>query len=43
MPIGQPWPLEVIFQVPESYVGELAGVAVNDPVSRAVRPVLTPP
>jgi hypothetical protein len=43
MPIGRTQPLEVIFQVPESYVGELAGVAVNDPVSRAVRPVLTPP
>ena len=43
MTIGQPWPVEVIFQVPESYVGELAGLAVNDPVSRAVRPVLTPP
>ena len=27
MTIGQPWPVEVIFQVPESYVGELAGVA----------------
>jgi hypothetical protein len=43
MPIGRPVPLEVIFQVPERYVGELAGVAVNDPVSRAARPVLTPP
>ncbi len=43
MPIGRAEPLEVTFQVPESYVGQLAGVAVNDPVSRAVRPVLTPP
>ena len=43
MTIGQPWPIEVIFQVPERYVGELAGLAVNDPVSRDVRPVLTPP
>jgi len=43
MTLGQPWPVEVIFQVPEKYVGDLAGLAVNDPVSRAVRPVLTPP
>ena len=43
MTIGQNWPVEVIFQVPERYAGDLAGLAVNDPVSRAVRPVLTPP
>ena len=43
MAIGRTWPVEVIFQVPERYVGDLAGLAVNDPVSRAVRPVLTPP
>ncbi len=43
MTIGATWPVEVIFQVPERYAGDLAGLAVNDPVSRAVRPVLTPP
>ncbi|HEY5783788.1 MAG TPA: hypothetical protein VIT65_03335 [Microlunatus sp.] len=42
-PLGRTLPLEVIFQVPERYVGDLAGVAVDDPVSRGVRPVLTPP
>ena len=43
MPLGQTWPLEVIFQIPERYVGELAGVALNDPVSRSARPVLVAP
>jgi MFS family permease len=42
-PLGRTQPLEVIFQVPERYVGELAGVAIDDPISRDVRPVLTPP
>ncbi len=42
-PLGRTLPLELIFQVPERYVGDLAGVAVDDPVSRSVRPVLTPP
>jgi hypothetical protein len=43
MPLGSTWPLEVIFQIPERYVGELAGVALNDPVSRSARPVLVAP
>ncbi|GAA3703301.1 hypothetical protein GCM10022204_20700 [Microlunatus aurantiacus] len=43
MPLGSTWPLEIVFQVPEKYAGELAGVAVNDPVSRSARPVLVPP
>jgi hypothetical protein len=43
MPIGRAWPIEVVFQVPERYLGDLAGITVNDPTSRAVRPVLTPP
>ena len=41
--LGSTWPLEVSFQVPELYVGELAGVALNDPVSRSARPVLVAP
>ena len=43
MPLGQTWPLEVIFQIPERYVGELAGVALNDPVSRSAPPVRVAP
>lgn len=35
--------LEVVFQIPESYVGDLAGIVVNDPASRWARPVLVPP
>lgn len=41
-PVGQPRALEVVFEVPERYVGDLAGVVVNDPVSRGARPVLVP-
>lgn len=43
MPLGSTQPLEVIFQIPERYVGELAGVALNDPTSRSARPVLVAP
>lgn len=43
MPVGPVHHREVIFEVPERYVGELAGVVVNDPASRAARPVLVPP
>ena len=43
MPLGGTWPLEVVFQIPERYVGELAGVALNDPASRSARPVLVAP
>jgi hypothetical protein len=43
MPLGRPWPLEIVFQVPETYAGDLAGVVVNDPASREARPVLVPP
>ena len=42
-PLGSTLPLEVIFQIPERYVGELAGVALNDPASRSARPVLVAP
>lgn len=43
MPLGSVWPLEIVFQVPEKYAGDLAGVVINDPVSRSARPVLVPP
>lgn len=39
-PIGQVTPLEVIFQVPERYLGEIAGVAIDDGTSREAIPVL---
>jgi hypothetical protein len=43
MELGRGYPLEVIFEIPQRYVGDLAGVVVNDPVSRGARPVLMPP
>lgn len=43
MAVGPVHHREVIFEIPERYVGDLAGVVVNDPVSRAARPVLVPP
>lgn len=43
MPVGPVHHREVIFEIPERYAGDLAGVVVNDPASRAARPVLVPP
>lgn len=43
MTIGQVTPVEAIFQVPKRYADQLAGIVVEDPVSRSVRPVLSPP
>lgn len=36
-------PLEIVFEVPESYVGQLAGVVVKDATVRGARQVLVPP
>ena len=43
MEVGRDYPLEITFEVPERYVGELAGVVVEDSAVHGARQVLVPP
>lgn len=43
MDIGRAYPLEVVFEIPERYVDQLAGVVVEDSAVRGARQVLVPP
>lgn len=40
---GHSYPLEIAFEIPERYVGQLAGVVVEDSAVRGARQVLVPP
>ncbi|MFT4166706.1 MAG: hypothetical protein QM650_15820 [Microlunatus sp.] len=40
---GPTYPLEIVFEVPENYAGQLAGVVVEDAISGGARQVLVPP
>lgn len=42
-PVGETRTLETVFEIPEQYVDDLAGVVIDDPVSRGARLVLVPP
>ena len=40
---GQTYPVEIVFEIPEDYAGQLAGVVVEDSAGGGARPVLVPP